>query len=434
LFGLREGAGLIDTASASLPVVPLRISGARALGEDRLAVGLTAAAVALIPLVWPSGPGNSAYVDPLIALSFVACLLWAGTSAHLWRFPFAVGIGLFMTGGALGALAGPVPWSGVVALLQDLVLLAWCWAIANLCSSPQRLKLLLATWAYSSIGWAVLLFIGLATGTFGLTGQSTREASRTALTFGDPSFSANYYLISMMVIWATGRPRHRALRLLAYALLVSALLSTGSNSGIVSLIVGTVVAGLLGLSRRRGTLSAFTALAFVLVGGVLAVSTISVGDIQARAHESHYAFLRDGIGRSEVSESQRGMLLEESTHLYSTGGSLGQGPVSTKARLDKEMAPFIKEAHNDYFAALVERGAVGFVGLLLFLSALGLRAVSLIRGRLAKGFAAVIIRPNALVGAVAGTMVASTVYELLHLRHLWVLFAFVAAISLWGRE
>jgi len=98
------------------------------------------------------------------------------------------------------------------------------------------------------------------------------------------------------------------------------------------------------------------------------------------------------------------------------------------------MAPFIKEAHNDYFAALIERGAVGFVGLLLFLSALGLRAVSLIRSRLAKGFAAVIIRPNALVGAVAGTVVASTVYELLHLRHLWVLFAFVAAISLWGRE
>ena len=45
-----------------------------------------------------------------------------------------------------------------------------------------------------------------------------------------------------------------------------------------------------------------------------------------------------------------------------------------------------------------------------------------------------ISKPNALVGAVCGTMLASTVYELLHLRHLWALFAMVAAVSIWGRR
>jgi O-antigen ligase len=108
--------------------------------------------------------------------------------------------------------------------------------------------------------------------------------------------------------------------------------------------------------------------------------------------------------------------------------------VSTKTRLDAEMAPFIKEAHNDYFAALVERGPIGLLGLLIFLAALATYSLTLVRGRLSDGFAAVISKPNALVGAVCGTMLASTVYELLHLRHLWALFAMVAAVSIWGRR
>jgi len=426
---------MVDATSARIPQrinPPWAVD--RLLGDERLALGTTAIAVAAVPLVWPSGPGNSAYVDPLITLAVASCLLWLGASGHRLRFPFAAGMALFMLGGALGAYAGPVPRAGVLALMQDAFLLAWCWAIANLCSSPRRLRVLLYTWVYSSIGWGVLLFVGLATGASGLSGQTSAEASRTALTFGDPSFSANYYVVSIMLIWATGRPRRRPFRLLAYGLLVAAILSTGSNSGMVSLTVAVVVAGVLGVYHRRGPIPALTALAFVTLAGMLVVSTLSLSDIQARAHESRFAFVRDGIGRSEVSESQRGMLLSESSRLYQSGGPFGQGPVSTKTRLDEEMAPFVKEAHNDYFAALTERGAIGFIGLLVFLAALGLRTVPLARERLAHDFAAVVIRPNALVGAVLGSAVAFSVYELLHLRHLWILFAFVAAISIWGRR
>ena len=113
--------------------------------------------------------------------------------------------------------------------------------------------MLLAAWVYAAIVWALLLFVGLAAGVSFLTGQTTSEGSRTALTFGDPSFSANYYFVSIMIIWATGRPRHRVARIAAYALLIAALLSAGSNSGIVSLTVGTMVAILAGVYRRRGS-------------------------------------------------------------------------------------------------------------------------------------------------------------------------------------
>ena len=407
---------------------------ASAVDGERLAVAATAAAVALLPLLVPRGPANISPVDAPITVAMLACLVWAGTSGHRWRFPYAIPVGLLIIGGALGALAGPVPVPGIVALLQDIVLLAWCWAVINLASSPERLRILLATWAYSSIAWAVLLFVGLAIGSATIAGQTAEEGSRTALTFADPNVSANYYFISMMIMWAAGFPRTIPLRLAATVVLLAALASTGSNSAIVSLIVGVAVALLVGIYRRVGIVPAISALAFLLVGGYLAFSLISLTGIQEAAHESRYAFVRDGIGRGQKSVSQRDTLFGESLRLYETGGPLGAGPVSTKPRLENEMAPFVKEAHNDYLAALIERGAIGLLGFFILVAGLAVRALALAGARLTGGFGDVVVRPSALVGAVAGTMVAAAVYELLHVRHVWTLFAFVAALYLWGKD
>jgi hypothetical protein len=429
---------MVDGVAIESPwPLPERTSGRTArdaVTGERLALGAAAASVALLPLLRPEGPGNTAPVDLVIAVAIFASLLWAGTAGIRWRFPYALPVAVFMLGGALGAVVGPVPGAGITALVQDLWLLLWCWAVANVARSPARLKMLLRTWAYSSIVWVTLLFVGLAVGSSFLTGQTTREGSRTSLTLIDPNVSANYYVISLMIIWATRTPRSRPVRLAAYGLLIAAILSTGSNSGVVSLTVAMSVAGLLGLYRRTGAAATIAVACFLLVGAAGAASTISVRAIQERAHSSHYAFLRDGIGRGAVSVEQRGTLLHESIPLYERGGLLGQGPVSTKPRLQTEMAPFVKEAHDDYAAALIERGLIGMVGLLMLIFALGSAGVSVGLSRLKPDFAGVLVRPNALVGALVGTMVAETVYELLHVRHVWALFGLVAAVVLWGRE
>jgi predicted MFS family arabinose efflux permease len=38
------------------------------------------------------------------------------------------------------------------------------------------------------------------------------------------------------------------------------------------------------------------------------------------------------------------------------------------------------------------------------------------------------------MGAAAGTLIGGTVYELLHVRHIWALYAVVAAASLWRSD
>jgi hypothetical protein len=42
--------------------------------------------------------------------------------------------------------------------------------------------------------------------------------------------------------------------------------------------------------------------------------------------------------------------------------------------------------------------------------------------------------PAPLLAAVAGTFAVGTVYEVLHIRHVWALFGIVAALHLWGRR
>lgn len=416
--------------------VPRRIPADRskALARPGAPVVACAAVVALLPLLQPGGPANSAPVDLLIGIALAAAVFWAVSSGQTWRFPYAFPMLLILTGGAIGAMAGTVPIAGATALAQDVVLLAWCWAVVNVCRSADNLKILVRTWAYSSLAWAGLLFVGLATSTSALTGRTPTFGSRTMLTFGDPNVAANYLVISIMIIWATQCPRRRAPRLAGYALLLAALATTGSNGGIVGIIVAVTVAAVLGVYVRAGTVPAVTMLCFLVLGGYLVATNIHLSRVQETAQASRYAFLRDGIGREESSVASRGSILHESIKLYQGGGLFGAGPGSTKPRLQAEEAPLVKEAHDDYLAALNERGVLGLVGFVLLLGGIALRALSLVKTPPARGVPAVVVRPNALVGAVAATMVAMAVVELLHVRHVWTLFAFVAALSLWGRE
>jgi O-antigen ligase/polysaccharide polymerase Wzy-like membrane protein len=413
---------------------PAQPAIARPLNGERLAVRAAALAIAGMPLLIPSGPSNVGPIDLLIMLTIGAALFWSGMSPHRWRFPYAAPIAVFIAGGAVGALRGPVPGTGAIALVQDVVLLLWCWALANIASEPERMRVLVKTWCYSAVVWASLLFVGLLTSTHFLTGQTTREGSRTSLTFIDPNISGNYWFISLMVIWATGYPKSVRWRRVAYGLLVAAIVTTGSSGAIVSLIVGVGIAAVFGVYRRSGLVPAVTTAALGLVALAAVWSNVSLTGLENRAAGSKYAFIRDGIGRGQQSEEFRGALLHESRSLYAQSGALGAGPVSTKVRLAAAQEPVVKEAHDDYLAAIVERGVLGFIGLLALIATVVVRSVPLAAGRISHRFGAIIVNPNALLGAAAGTFCAAAVYEVLHVRHVWALFALIAALSIWGRE
>ena len=79
--------------------------------------------------------------------------------------------------------------------------------------------------------------------------------------------------------------------------------------------------------------------------------------------------LRDSVGRSDGSAGEREALLREGARLWFAGEGTGVGPARTKATLLAFQAPYVKEAHNDYLATLLERGPIGVIGLLLLVLA-----------------------------------------------------------------
>ena len=152
------------------------------------------------------------------------------------------------------------------------------------------------------------------------------------------------------------------------------------------------------------------------------------------AHDSSNALVRNSIGRGNQSCSERQTLSEETLHLWRTSGALGLGPGATKDVLMAQQAPYPKEAHDDWVAAVIERGVLGGLGLLLLVGEILIRASRAWDPlRLLLGLRMVMPAPAYLVGALGCVLVFSFTHEVLHDRTAWTLFAFVAAVALWGR-
>src|SRR6185312_1774081 len=132
--------------------------------------------------------------------------------------------------------------------------------------------------------------------------------------------------------------------------------------------------------------------------------------------------LRDSIGREAESGGSRQTLVREGFSLWLSNDSpVGVGPGGTKAALQAEQAPYVKEAHDDYLAAVVERGLLGGVALVWLV------ALVVVRARR-------IGRRDALRPEFAAVLLSALFYEVLHFRHVWALFGLIAAAELWGRR
>ena len=97
----------------------------------------------------------------------------------------------------------------------------------------------------------------------------------------------------------------------------------------------------------------------------------------AQATAGSIPLLRDSVGRSGSSTAERGSIVAEGFALFLDGDTTGYGPARTKATLQNDQAPYVKEAHNDYLATLLERGVIGCVGLVLLIVAIALRCMAL---------------------------------------------------------
>jgi O-antigen ligase len=393
-------------------------------------VGLS---VVALPLLIPVLPGNSALVDLAAIAAIASCVVWATSVRATVHVPYVVPVGIIVVSGALATFLGSYPLAGVQAILQDLFLLGWAATLATVARTPHALSTITGVWSWSAVAWAALLVLATMTGQDALAGIDTSEGTRAALTFGDQNGAAAYFAIALVVILACGRPRRLASRCAGVTLVVIALALTGSLAGIVSVLTIIVMVSTASAWRRWGLAPAIAiSLAGALVGGAL-LWLVNTPHLVDEASASRFAFIRDSLGRGRQSSGTRAILARETAHLIRTGPPIGRGPGATKPSMEALQAPYPKEAHNDFAAALVERGIGGLLGVVLLFGAVVWRMVAVAVQPLASAFARVVPRPYVLLGALPSVMVFAVTHEVLHDRTVWTFFGLVAAVYLWSR-
>jgi O-antigen/teichoic acid export membrane protein/O-antigen ligase len=392
-----------------------------------------------LPMLRPAGPGNTAPADLFLGLAILVTALWFASRSHVMRFPYMFPVGLSILA---GALASTVAYShayvsvggGLVSLIQDAFLLAWCIGIANVGRDPALLRSMARAWAISATCWAALMIVGVFGHIGFLSGQDLRNGVRAAFTLGDPNLAANYFICSLLVLRATQFPRRRALRWVCCALIVTAIALTGSNGGALVLVVATVAGAIFRMARRRGAAPAIITAAVLALAVLLIAPRVPLQSIVARAQTSSQ-FLNDSIGRQAESSGSRSMILSQTEQLYFTFDSpLGIGPGGTKSAFQQHQFSYVKMAHDDYAASLVERGVLGALALVCLFVIVLARCRRIAARVLRPSYASIFPRPELLGAAVIGMFISAMFYQTLHFRQLWTLLGLIAAVDLWGRR
>jgi len=400
---------------------------------DTLPLIAVGGAIAGLPLLLPKGPGNSAPADVLIAATVITVLVWAASVRARVRVPYVVPVALLIVAGALGGLAGREPGSAVIALGQDLFMLAWCAAIATLARTPAALGVILRVWAWSAIAWAGILVGAAATGQRSLAGLGSHGGGRARFMFDHPNLAASYFAVSLFVVLLAGRPRNKTARAGAVLLLFAAVVLTGSNAALLGLAVGGSVSIAVAVARRVDLVAGVAILIVLVVAGAGGWFALTRTGATSRVDETSNRFIRYSIARGDRSLDARLDLFKEELDLFRLQALTGIGPASTREVLSSNQTAKVKEAHSDYLAALVERGPLGVVALLALIVAVAIRFVGTAPGALTPGFARVASGTAAMVGAGVLIAIGAITHEVLHYRHAWALFGIFAAIHSSGR-
>ncbi len=397
---------------------------------QRAAVIMVVLAVIFQPVLHPTGPGNSSPVDLLVIASVVTSMVWLSATHRKLRAPYVFPVLLFIAAGAASGLVSPLPTTALTSLAIDILLFAWCMTVVNVTSAPRAMRYALAAWSWSGICWAMLFVAAWAGHVTPLEGYIPADGNRLAFTFGDPNYASWYWDATIFVVFASRTPGKRWMRIIGYVFLVWALVLTESNGGVLALGIGVVFLLAVKYYRRHGWAGA---IATVLIAGLAAgafFTAAPLNSIRQWANESNQPLLVNSIGRSAQSSGERSQLVQESVSLYQrSDGVLGLGPMSTKQVLANLYYPYSNETHNDWLAALSERGVIGLLALILLAGCVVVRAGPVLRQSLSAPMAAAVPAPAGIVAAVLAISVNSFFEEVLHFRSLWLLLGITAVLG-----
>jgi O-antigen ligase len=401
--------------------------------------GVLIASIASLPMLMPAGlapgPGNTGLPDLFLVVLTLTTLLWAGTRRYAVRWPFLLPTLLTIIAGGLAAIVND---AGALTLIKDLFVLLWAMCIANLGRDVQLLRTAVKSWVFIGTAYAIIMIVGFVAGIEALSGKQF-DGERAMFTFGDANYASNWFICVFFIARAARIPRKASHRYAVCGILLAAEVLTGSNGGALALGVALLAGHLFRLVREGRAHQAIATSALVIFLGGGTVVALSQIDIQPYLDKASAAspVLRDSIGRTtgESTGSRSTVLAATTRMLRDQHHPFGIGPGETEDQMRVRQEPYVREAHNDYVAAVLERGFLGGVALIVLIFILALKCLRIARkGALKEEYAQVIPRPELFAALVVVFLVSALFYETLHYRHGWAFFGLIAALELFGRR
>src|SRR5215213_9001708 len=409
----------------------------------RLNLWLLSATIALLPLLVPRGPAQSAPVDAVALLFILFCLgglLGRGRPLHL---PAKGPLALIMAASVIATAASLSLPDSLLSLLIEayLVLLFLC--VANdLADDRSALRTVLTVWTVAALIWAAV-YVGfyyhvLPEGLQQLLVENSKGGGyRVSGASKNPNLAASYMMPSFFVLLASPSPRHRLARLGAAGFLLLAVYVTGSNGALFGLIAGmaalAVAACLRGSRTPRQHLQvvgaatvigvAMLATGLVLIG----IPQVGVSDVQAVAARERGGLLQGNLGRLDRSVSSRLTIWSNAWNGTGSRVLVGVGP-DAAPKIPFGARTVGRGLHNDYLAFLIERGLLGLLGLLAF-CAIMLQWWGCLLAQSPPEETGGRWSAAGLAGAVVANLVLATNHESFHFRHVWVLFGLIWAAN-----
>jgi hypothetical protein len=388
-----------------------------------------------LPVLIPRGPLNTVPADlPAVLLIMVgSAVLWQTRTPI--RIPLGLSYTLVVVGGLLGMAQSVAPGQAAIALAIDLYIFAWFIVLVNcfLLDGEPLLRLAMKAWVVAAVAVGVLGVCSLVLGSKGMPSIAgylvVDRFDRFYGTFRDPNMAGAYLVVSIFVLWASPWPSKRGAKVALTVPLLLAAYATESNTALFALAGGTVVSFLVGFVRSRS--APFSAsvriLAVAIVLVALAPALFLESPVDTARSVGSTELFHGSLGRFDSSLSARVGRIQESLRLFGPQLLLGIGPSTTNETLLARDAPILGEMHDDYVAALVERGIIGAIGVVLLFVVVVVTALEIPDPReLRDGGWSV----SPVAGAVTAVMIAGLSLETLHFRHVWFVFALVFALAL----
>lgn len=360
----------------------------------------------LVPLIKPQFIYNLTLFDFINVVFIIFFLTYIFAKGEL-QIPLLIPIAVILIGSLISMFNAQVPVANSLALIIDLYLFIFFIVLYNVIETKRELKIFILFW---------IVFAALE-GIFMLADIFPNFVERSLGTFLNPNMGSSYLGLSFFLLFQPYVRVGKMLTLLFGFFILSGMLATKSLAGIIGFFIGALAMIILYWYRA----GAFNRIKLVSVLLIIAIIGLVIYPQFAKVPNLFSRFNRSSYTRIEL--WKKGL----DTFIKSPLG-YGIGPAGFK-----EVGPEVKglrpkpkkhALHNDWLSFLVERGVIGFLGMVLLIYTITKMLFQTLRTESSKRESLWI---TALFGMLIFTLSFSFTHEVLHFRHVWCLFVLIAA-------